>query len=121
MSAKPGADTAAEYLTEFFVIPRIQQIMDSNKIDSAKLATINTAVLDLPSQPAPPLFHWNSGGAGWQCSNQCYNHRLLPRPLPQRRQQPDPSSRSCSTAVVTVGAAVIRASAFRVALSSTRS
>ena len=51
VSPKPGADTAAEWLTEFVVIPRIQQYMDSGRIDSAKLAAINTAVLELPSLP----------------------------------------------------------------------
>ena len=51
VSVKPGADTAAEWLTEFFIIPRIQQHIDSSKIDYAKLSAINTAVLDLPSQP----------------------------------------------------------------------
>ena len=51
ISPKPGADTVAEWLTEAFIIPRIQQHMDSSKTDAAKLAAINTAVLNLPSKP----------------------------------------------------------------------
>ena len=51
VSPKPGADTVAEWLTEHFIIPRVQQYMDTSKIDSARLAAINTAILDLPSQP----------------------------------------------------------------------
>ena len=43
VSFKPGAGTAAEWLTEVFIIPRIQHHMESNKTDSAKLAAINTA------------------------------------------------------------------------------
>ena len=51
MSTEPNASTVAEWFTDTFVIPRIQNHIDSSKINTEKLEAINAAIRDLPSQP----------------------------------------------------------------------